>query len=228
PEIVRDLLDAGARAFAYERPEDLVEEAAKTRARLDWQAERQADASARALHEAAEQARLADLRTLLDEGLDPDVRDEYGGTALFRAAEAGRLEVARMLLEAGAAPRARNLAGATPLHAAAAGGQPALARLLLDAGVDPDIRDSGGVTPLWLAATDLPLPSAPRRGQIEVVRVLLSAGADRGQLRMGADSNYLETAMWRGGLGPPPLPRDAGVPPKGEAGPRWGVGEPPR
>jgi ankyrin repeat protein len=222
PEIVRDLLDAGAEADAYERPEDLVEEAARIRARLDWQAERRADESARALHEAAEQGRLAKLQGLLAEGLDPNVRNEYGETALFRAAFSGQLEAARILLEAGADPMARTIGGRTLLHEAAEGGQPTLAQLLLDEGVEPDVRDDQGMTALWLAAMDLPvLASTPRSGQIEVARVLLAAGADQSQLRMGAHTNHLETAMWRGDLGLLHLLIEAGSDLKGKTAQQW-------
>jgi hypothetical protein len=42
------------------------------------------------------------LRWLLDEGFDPDARDDFQGTPLMEAAEAGATECVRILLEGGA------------------------------------------------------------------------------------------------------------------------------
>ena len=84
------------------------------------------------------------------------------------------------MLDLGFSPQVRNGFGEQPLHTAAYAGNAEAVRLLLDAGADPEARDARfGATPLAYATVG----SGERAGQpgnwIEVVRVLVDAGASR-------------------------------------------------
>jgi len=90
---------------------------------------------------------------------------------LMEACSGGFPEVAAACLAAGADPdggASRRCKRRTPLHAAAAGGCAASARLLVAAGAAPSLPKEDGVSPLMQAA---------ERGHVDVIRVLLAAGA---------------------------------------------------
>ena len=92
--------------------------------------------------------------------------DCFGFTALHAAAAEGLPDVAVKLLAAGAALEARDRSGCTPLHAAS---NVAVAAVLVGAGAALEARDGTGSTPLLTAVA---------RMDRDVVRFLLSAGAD--------------------------------------------------
>lgn len=106
------------------------------------------------------------VRLLLALGVDANGADSPLGAneyPLLCAAGEGRTEVVRLLLAAGANPNL-SCCGATPLGQAAYGGHLGVARALLAAGAMP-----GEGWPLGMAA---------RRGDRELVLLLLEAGAD--------------------------------------------------
>ena len=103
-----------------------------------------------------ESASVDAVRTCLDEGADPNVRDEYGITPLHRTAglnsDAG---VTVALLEAGADPMARmHQYNWTPLHVAAMNDDNPVGVItaLVHAGADPNAQAVDGLTPLHMAA----------------------------------------------------------------------------
>jgi hypothetical protein len=106
------------------------------------------------------------ITALLNEGFDPNVRDEQGQVALYLALRAESLEAAAALL---AHPRievdAVNPAGETPLMMAALRGQLDMARQLMEKGAT---INRAGWTPLHYAASG----PEPR-----LVRLLLDKGA---------------------------------------------------
>jgi len=117
------------------------------------------------------------VELLLRYGADPDARTDAGVTLLHSAAISGNVKLAEILLSRGADPNARAADGATPLHIATGKLRmypqeevchPDFVRLLLSYGADLNIRDGDGRTPLHYAARD---------GCVEVVRILLAAGA---------------------------------------------------
>jgi len=115
------------------------------------------------------------LAWLLANGAEPDARNRSGYVPLHAAAHRGRAKSVQLLLESGATPDgcAPMPAGSmmTPLWSAAAGdGQRApLVDLLIEAGANPDPTIKGGESALMAAA---------RRGDVECVDRLLTAGAD--------------------------------------------------
>jgi ankyrin repeat protein len=117
------------------------------------------------------------VELLLRYGADPNARTDAGVTLLHSAAISGNVKLAEILLSRGADPNARAADGATPLHIATGMlhiysqeevCHPDFVRLLLSYGADLNIRDRDGRTPLYYAARD---------GCVEVVRILLAAGA---------------------------------------------------
>ena len=100
--------------------------------------------------------------------------DEDGFTALHEAAQNGHEECAKRLMVAGANPYAKtNDDGNTPLHRAAFFGHVLTSTVLVAAmssvGEGVDVRNTAGETPLMVAAS---------RGRDEVVRLLITAGAE--------------------------------------------------
>ncbi|EAN82769.1 ankyrin repeat protein [Trypanosoma cruzi] len=75
------------------------------------------------LHYAAERGFTAVVERLLDEGANPNARDEMKRTPLHLAAGAGHVGVLQILLKNGAMPSAKNVAGLTALACAGATGQ---------------------------------------------------------------------------------------------------------
>lgn len=54
----------------------------------------------------AREGKSAELKKLVDEGIDVDARDPEGRTALMLASEMGHVDAARLLLDAGASANA--------------------------------------------------------------------------------------------------------------------------
>lgn len=122
---------------------------------------------------AGAQGRLEILRLTLLHGADLKSTNRYGGTALIPACERGHVEVVKTLLQAGVDPNHVNKLGWTGLLEAIllSDGGPRhqeIVRLLLDGGADVNLADADGVPPL---------AHARQRGQHEIERLLLAAGA---------------------------------------------------
>ncbi len=111
------------------------------------------------------------VRLLLDNGADPNVRNEAGASALMWAVD--DLEKTRLLLQRGALVNARSEHGRTALSIAASRfGSLAVVRLLLDSGADPSVKSPSYKGPLT------PLSEAAEVGDEAVVRLLIERGAD--------------------------------------------------
>ena len=141
-----------------------------------------ANTPARAMHTAALQADVDELRYALSAGTPVDVREEDFTrsqiTPLMRLCQtcfdAGRndeasiVACAELLLAAGAYVDAPDSDGDTPLGFAAGGVIPRLVQVLLDAGANPNAVGGDGWTPLHWAS---------RLGCIENVALLIQHGA---------------------------------------------------
>ena len=110
------------------------------------------------------------VRLLLDEGADSNRPGSDGSMPVARAAGLGRTVGVGMLIEAGGDPNSRSAEGRSALDLAADAGHVATAALLIGSGAAIDPRNpTDGSTPL-LRAVD--------RGDLEMVRLLIAAGAD--------------------------------------------------
>jgi TonB family protein len=144
-----------------------------------------------ALITAASQGRVDEVRTLLDQGIDVNARNEDGWTPLLFAALGGHAEVVALLLEWDADVNVSNKAGWTPLIAAALSGHTEIVGLgdsaltalivaarygyaevvnaLVDGGAEVNATTQNGVPALEAAASG---------GHPEVVTLLVERGAD--------------------------------------------------
>ncbi|TKD71999.1 M48 family metallopeptidase [Pseudalkalibacillus hwajinpoensis] len=108
-----------------------------------------------ALHYAArygEDERI--LQELLDHGLSPDERDDFGISALVIAIEEGSITKVDRLLESGADPNLKDIDGWTPLFYSVYSEQPdnlKISEQLLDYGADSSAQDDQGMTAIDLA-----------------------------------------------------------------------------
>jgi ankyrin repeat protein len=112
---------------------------------------------------------ISAVRRLLTSGANPDARDDLGATALMHAAAFSSLDGLRALLDKGADVSASTPGGATALMWAV--GDVAKVQLLLDRGAAVNASMKDGTTALLAAA---------RRGNVEVMRLLLDRKADTG------------------------------------------------
>lgn len=115
------------------------------------------------LRRAAEAGDVYTVRELLDAGVDPNARDEWGISALHLAVireedspHKDYLALVQALLEAGADPEARAANGQTPLVSAAATGLDGVVAYLLDeAGADLNATLGSGANALHVLIDDL-------------------------------------------------------------------------
>src|SRR5262249_54980575 len=124
---------------------------------------------------------LAFIRTLLENGADPNVPANDGFPPLIAALSCTRDvpgarrrtdvdEILRILLSSGADPNQRGINDYTPLHMAVAERNPLAIQILLDRGADPELRTriDERETPFAMAETaGLPVIAAmlARKGQ---------------------------------------------------------------
>lgn len=141
---------------------------------------------------AAERGDVEGVRALLARAVGVDLRDGYGGTPLARAAERGHGPVVDLLLKAGADPNVIDSISMTPLMAAAYRGHCTVVELLLAHGAD--VNKMAPVMPWTQPSVSCypsaayrqtffertPLMVAVDRGHLEIAKLLLSHGADKG------------------------------------------------
>ena len=144
-----------------------------------WDGNAHLSADEKALFKAAkETGDAAEVRRLLAAGVGVDTRDGHNmpadQTPLMLAARNGFLEIVRVLLDAGASvsavdKRQGEIEGEhQPLHCAVMGQNRAVVEATLDAGADVNALTSGGDTPLNFAI---------RRGNLELMQLLVERGA---------------------------------------------------
>jgi len=122
------------------------------------------------IHQAALDGQLDQVKRLLSEGFDIDLKDADGRTPLMYASFNGHKEIIKLLIEKGANVNLGDRYGRTALMMASSGSNTESVKLLLDNYADPNIRDKEEhFTALMYAASE---------GQIEVVKLLLANKAD--------------------------------------------------
>ena len=126
------------------------------------------------LHRAVGGEYYAAASLLIAAGADVNVQNKKGKTPLYLAVSRGYTEMVSLFLSAGAETDARDENGRTLLHLVVSLEHAEMVSLFLSAGAEEiDARDENGRTPLHLAAS---YETADR----EMVRLLLSAGANGG------------------------------------------------
>ncbi len=157
-----------------------------------------------ALHFAARDGQLAAVQALIYNGADLDIADEEGSTPAILAILNGHYEIAAALLNGGADVNVQDKRGrtvlfmATDMHTLDANPRPGpkpygeldsmdIIRLALEKGADPNLSLKMFL-PLWLAQGSnhnpllnngaTPLLRAAMSGDLEVIHLLLEAGAD--------------------------------------------------
>ncbi|MDR3285591.1 MAG: ankyrin repeat domain-containing protein [Holosporales bacterium] len=114
------------------------------------------------LHEAIQEGRINDAKTLLKNGADKEAKDNDGETPLHVAAWKGSIEIVKVLLAAGANKEGKDYYGMTPLYGAiicATKGHTECTKVLLAAGARKDVKDKWKRTPRDLV---VPVKRAPR------------------------------------------------------------------
>lgn len=166
-----------------------------------------------ALHCATKSGREAVVRLLLENGANVNVNDSNGRTALHVAApQGGDGRIVQMLLEMGAQHDIVDVSGNTPLQVAAVYRAEGSVKALLKGGADVNAPDRAGMRPLHLAITgegpashevvrmlieggadvsakdsvgQTALYLAVRKGQEDVVGLILALGGDTSDSRSG-------------------------------------------
>ena len=100
---------------------------------------------------AAQNGNIKEVRSLISQATDVNVRDEYGWTPLLWAAMNGDTDVVRVLLVSGANPNTRNKYGWTPLMWAAGQGYGEIVRSLIASGARLNAQDRNGWTAMMWA-----------------------------------------------------------------------------
>ena len=97
-------------------------------------------------HFGASPERRAMAQLLLEQGIDPKVRDNLGRTVLHSAAAAGSNDLVQLLIENGADMTAKDDDGCTALEAVVSRGKTDTVWLLLEYGANIFHKDKGGKT----------------------------------------------------------------------------------
>ena len=116
---------------------------------------------------------LVGVKEALDNGSPVDEIDDVGRTALWFACKHGENDICQLLLDRGADVRLKSMELGIPPILCACGSKwqhTECMHLLLKASAEPNSSDIKGWTPLMYAAMS---------GNVETIKMLLKAGADR-------------------------------------------------
>ncbi|XP_041663733.1 BRCA1-associated RING domain protein 1 isoform X2 [Cheilinus undulatus] len=105
------------------------------------------------LHLAAIKGDVEAVRGLLDQGSDPNLKDNAGWTPLHEACNLGHLAVVEVLLLSGALLNTPGYENDSPLHDAVRNGHPAVVKLLLQHGASQSVLNLHGKRPVDYAVS---------------------------------------------------------------------------
>lgn len=122
-----------------------------------------------ALMLAAQNRNIESVKLLLDAGADIHVKDLDEMTPLLHAVKGGNLEITKLLYEKGGKKDLSDeLTAAIALSIAVGNAQPEMVKFLLQTGINPNFRSKYRTA----------ITTAAMRRSVEVVRLLIEAGAD--------------------------------------------------
>ncbi|XP_078534281.1 dynein axonemal heavy chain 12-like [Lissotriton helveticus] len=112
---------------------------------------------------------LENVNFLLNNGCNPNAKNEDGDSPLIAAIHHGSYDIASSLISCSADVNLRCVNERTALHEAARLGHKDIVQLLILSGADPDPRSSYGLTPLALAS---------QNGYRDIIELLIQKGAN--------------------------------------------------
>jgi ankyrin repeat protein len=152
--------------------------------------------STESLYQAVAKGDNEQVKSLISQGADINVKNGTGATPLHVAIANGKIETANLLIQKGADVNTKDIKGNTPLHAAAVKGDIKTANLLISKGADVNVENKYGLTPVSRAllsdgggrlmvellvskgAKVSALHLAAHRGDIDKVRSILEKGTN--------------------------------------------------
>jgi ankyrin repeat protein len=148
------------------------------------------------IFDAVKQNQSLRLRGLIQQGGNPNARDETGETPLTWAAHLGHTAVAKDLLAAGAdVELIGNRFQSPPIILAAGSGARGIVALLA-VHADLDAQDSAGTTALMRAVERPEGVVKPQRRIAETVELLLDLGADPNRQDMAGNTAVMWAVQW--------------------------------
>jgi len=121
------------------------------------------------LRKAIQNNDFSEFKSLVDQGIAINTRDEHSWTPLMIASQVGHLEIIKYLVEKGANVNAKNDNDHTSLIFATYFNRPEIIKYLVTKGASVNDQDINGKTPLMYASKD---------GNLPIVRYLVLNGAD--------------------------------------------------
>jgi ankyrin repeat protein len=121
------------------------------------------------LHHAADKGNLEEVKTLVENGTDVNLKNRSNKTPLFFAARSGNLEVVKYLVENRANVNAIDKDSEKPIFYAAQSGNLEVVKYLVENRAHVKAKNNKDITPLFYAAKD---------GYLEIVKYLVEKGAD--------------------------------------------------
>ena len=129
--------------------------------------------SATSFHHAILRGQIVKIRSLLESGVDINIRDKQERTPLHTAIDQKKNQIVKLLLEKNADVNLIDNMGDTPMHLAVKTGQLKVVELLIEKGADVNAVD---------AQSNSPLSMAQKAGQKQIADLLIKHGAKETKL----------------------------------------------
>ena len=129
--------------------------------------------TATSFHQAILRGQIVKIRSLLESGVDINIRDKQERTPLHTAIDKKKNQIVKLLLEKNADVNLIDNMGDTPMHLAVKTGQLKVVELLIEKGADVNAVD---------AQSNSPLSMAQKAGQKQIADLLIKHGAKETKL----------------------------------------------